>query len=343
MPNPPSTVHSSEEFSQQSELHLPSSAAALLQTAVPLTGLDLFAGIGGLSAGFADLGFAMHGVDSEVIAGRVYESAGFGVSSHRDLSTDLVPSDAPLVVGGPPCRPWSPVNLQRRRQHHEDHGLLARFMAHIHSIAPVIFVMENVPALRSDPVYADGVNGLRLKGYDIAAHVLHYDRFGAATKRRRLFTVGVRDSRSGAENFFRLLKEQYAPPRTVGDAILRFRNVDRDAVADHDWSDLRSIQNYRERYATGQYGWRRLDYDSQAPSFGSVAKTYILHPEAGIGDFPERVLSVREVMAIMGFPDHVRFPEGTPRAKRYQMVANAVSPQVSRALAATVKAMLRGG
>jgi site-specific DNA-cytosine methylase len=85
-----------------------------------------------------------------------------------------------------------------------------------------------------------------------------------------------------------------------------------------------------------------LDYDSPAPSFGSVAKTYILHPDAGVEGYPERVLSVREVLAIMGFSDSVRFPEGTARAKRYQMVANSVSPQVSRAVALTTLAVLRG-
>jgi site-specific DNA-cytosine methylase len=85
-----------------------------------------------------------------------------------------------------------------------------------------------------------------------------------------------------------------------------------------------------------------LDYDTPAPSFGSVAKTYILHPEAGIGGYAERVLSVREVMAIMGFADSVRFPERTSRAKRYQMVANAVSPVASRAIAVVVKRLLVG-
>jgi site-specific DNA-cytosine methylase len=326
----------------QGELHLPSAVVRLLQPGVPLSGLDLFAGIGGLSAGFAELGFSMQGVDSERIAGQVYENAGFGISNTCDLASALVVSDAPLVIGGPPCRPWSPVNLQRRGEFHKDHGLLSKFMAHLHQILPVIFVMENVPALRSDPIYSEGVDSLRLRGYSIAAQVLHYDRFGAATKRRRLFTVGVRDSRAGGEHFFSLLSDQHAVARTVRDAIIRFRDFERGAVPDHDWSELRTIKNYTERYATGQYGWRRLVYDSQAPSFGSVAKTYILHPEAGVGDFPERVISVREVMAIMGFSDEVRFPSGTSRAKRYQMVANSVSPYVSRAIAATVKRMLTG-
>ena len=73
-----------------------------------------------------------------------------------------------------------------------------------------------------------------------------------------------------------------------------------------------------------------------------MAKTYILHPEAGVDGFADRVLSVREVLAIMGFGLEVRFPAKTPRARRYQMAANAVSPQVSRAAAAAIYQLLTG-
>lgn len=306
-----------------------------------IKGVDLFAGIGGLSAGFSAQGFSMTGVDKEDVAGKVYAQAGFGSAVRHDLGTD--PYDGgefDIVVGGPPCRPWSSVNLKRRGGDHPDYGLLTRFVEHVRAIRPAVFIMENVPALRGDVAYADGCRELNAAGYDVDAKLLHYDQFGAATRRRRLFTVGVRNSQYGAGEFFRLLDAQRAPARTVGDAIRRFRDVARGAVPDHDWSNLRSIQNYRGRYASGQYGWRKLDYAQPAPSFGSVAKTYILHPEAGDAGYAERVVSVREVMAIMGFDDGVRFPAGTSRARRYQMVANAVSPQVSRAAAVAVRQLL---
>ena len=305
--------------------------------------LDLFAGIGGLSAGFAAAGFAMTGVDNEEVAGTVYETAGFGRALQLDLGSSTYDGgDFAVVLGGPPCRPWSAVNLRRRGDTHPDYALLARYVDHVRALEPTIFIMENVPALGSDAIYAEGRRKLEAADYTVAASLLHYDRFGAATRRRRLFTVGVRRSRHGASEFFRLLEDRQEPARTVGDAIRHLRDVPRGAVPDHDWSNLSSIHRYRDRYAKGQYGWRKLDYAAPAPSFGSVAKTYILHPEAGENGFPERVLSVREVLAIMGFDENVRFPERTARARRYQMVANAVSPQVSGVIAGVVHQLLTG-
>jgi DNA (cytosine-5)-methyltransferase 1 len=79
-----------------------------------------------------------------------------------------------------------------------------------------------------------------------------------------------------------------------------------------------------------------------APSFGSVAKTYILHPEAGHDGFPKRVLSVREVLSIMGFDPGFTFPAGSSRSLRYQMCADTVSPVFSTACARAVRDLLWG-
>lgn len=307
-----------------------------------LVALDLFTGIGGLAAGFAAAGFSVTGVDNEEVAEKIFAITAAGRFVRADLSSTMVADKVDLITGGPPCRPWSAVNQQRRLQNHGDHHLLAKYFEHVMEIRPAAFLMENVPPVGSDPTFRRWLDLLHSDGYGSESHLVRYADYGGASARIRRFTVGFRNSYHGAREFFARLRACRSPAGTVREAIFWARDLGRDAVADHDWSELRTIAKYTERYKTGRFGWKRLQYDSPAPSFGSVAKTYILHPEAGIDHFPMRVLSVREVLSIMDFGRNVRFPDATPRAKRYQMTANAVSPLVAQVCATIIRELLTG-
>ena len=303
--------------------------------------LDLFSGLGGLSHGFSRSGFHVTGVDKEELSGKVFRLNGLGDHICADLSQESVLREAPIVVGGPPCRPWSVMNVQRRREDHAQHRLLERFFEHVAGIRPKLFLMENVPSVKNDGRYRELLQEIRAN-YSVDARVITYSNFGAATKRRPLITVGLRKGTVTASDFFRELESERVPAATVGERIRWLRGLPHAGFPDHEWSQLKTIDRYEERYRSGRFGWAQLRYDEPAPSFGSVAKTYILHPEAGIDGFAKRVLSVREVLQIMGFHRDFRFPPGTSRTARYQMAADAVSPVFSRACARAVQRLLRG-
>jgi DNA (cytosine-5)-methyltransferase 1 len=303
--------------------------------------LDLFAGLGGLSTGFRSEGFEVVGVDKERASADVFLVNGIGDHICADLATTSVLVRAPVLIGGPPCRPWSVMNVQRRRTDHAQYELLERFFDHVLGLEPLLFLMENVPSVKKDPQYRSLLKDVAAE-YSIDARVVTYADFGAATKRRRLITVGLRKGSLTAADFFAELDSEQADTVVVGDQIRWLSTVPRNGFPDHEWSLLKTIDRYGERYRSGQFGWTQLSYDEPAPSFGSVAKTYILHPESGRNGFDKRVLSVREVLLIMGFGRDFRFPEGTSRTVRYQMAADAVSPPFSAACARVAKRLLWG-
>lgn len=302
--------------------------------------VDLFAGIGGFSYGFGRRYFRVIGVDAEELATTTFRRNQIGTAVTKDLRKGLYLRPAKIIVGSPPCRPWSLVNVQRRRSAHPDHVLVGRFFAHVRLIRPRLFLMENVVPLKHDGSYAWWTKTLEREGYSVSAQVVRYADFGAATSRHRLLTVGVRDCDGGASLFLSLLEERKKPPTTVRAAIEWLQDVPWGKVPDHLWGRHNTIHKYRKYYETGKYGWYRLDYDAPARSFGNVLKTYTLHPEAGVNGFSPRVVSVREVLSIMGFPKTFSFPRGARLTARYQAVADAVSPAFSRACAAAARELL---
>src|SRR5207249_9023751 len=146
--------------------------------------------------------------------------------------------------------------------------------------------------------------------------------YGAPTSRRRLITVGVKRKvlQVDADAFFTKLEAYQRKPTSVRKAIGWARKLDRGAYADHVWSSLKTIDKYRDYYQSNKYGWYKLQYSKPAPSFGNILKTYILHPDAGRNRFPERVLSVREALCIMGFKKTFELPKELGMTKKYQMV-----------------------
>lgn len=300
--------------------------------------LDLFCGAGGLAYGFKKVGFRVKGVDRLPVVKDIFERNHIGEVSVSDLHWATEDGGADVVIGGPPCRPWSTLNLTRRRRKHANYRLMARFMSHVLENDPEIFLMENVPPAKT---YADKLSArLKEKGYETHSEIVTYSDFGAATSRKRLMLFGTKSG--DAISFFERLEDHKRDPRTVREAIGDLKDRDPGTCRDHKWPHLNTIEKYRERYRTGQFGWYRLKWGEPAPSFGNVMKTYTLHPSSWYDQSPEfpRVISVREALSLMGFPRSYSFPPGMGMGVRYQMVVDSVSPVFSRAAAEVISTLL---
>lgn len=297
--------------------------------------------MGGLSAGFARAGWEVTGIDINPWSARIFELNEIGTGITADLSIEnvektleMVSHKFDVVMGGPPCRPWSNLNLKKRRYDHEDHELLYSFFHIVKIMKPKIFVLENVPPLASDPILKRLI--VRMKEYTIAMRTVRYSAWGAATSRKRLFVIGTFENFVDPSEIFKRLDMLKKQPSTFREVAGYLWNMQRGEEYDHEWPDLKTIDKYLEKYRNRKFGWFMVDPDRPVPSFGNIMKTYVLHPSR------KRVLSIKEAMLIMGFDRNYRFPDGMGSCIRYQMVADTVSPVFSKMLANVLKEVLTG-
>jgi DNA (cytosine-5)-methyltransferase 1 len=296
--------------------------------------------MGGLSYGFSGGGFEVTGVDSSDIVGKAYRKLTHSSFIRADLSRQYIRGKFDIVIGGPPCKPWSSVNQSRRGQYHRDFGLVGRFYDHVLTIRPRLFIMENVPLLRGDPEFQRQLDRVRSAGYSVTWDMFRYSDFGAAISRRRLLAVGVLEGDAG--DFMKGVRDSSRDMKSVRDVIYDLRDRERDSLPDHEWPHLRTVLRYRKKYESGKFGWTILRWDEPAPSFGNVMKTYILHPDSDLELGIYRPVSVLEVSRIMGFNHGFTFPEGLGMGHRYQMLVDSVSPVFSGVLAENARSWLLG-
>lgn len=164
---------------------------------VSLTMIDLFAGCGGMTAGFVAHGFRpVLSVEWNLHAAATY-AANFG-EGHTvwgdiaELPDDEVPS-ADIVVGGPPCQGFS--NLGSKDVNDPRNSLWKQFLRVVRLARPEIFVIENVDRFRRSTEFglllAEAENGM-VKDYTITHGVLLAADYGVAQRRPRAIVIGSR-------------------------------------------------------------------------------------------------------------------------------------------------------
>jgi DNA (cytosine-5)-methyltransferase 1 len=329
--------------------------------------VDLFSGCGGLSTGLLDAGIAVRlGVDSDAPCIATFDlnhSARGSVSLNVDVReltgerlAEFAGERVELLVGGPPCQPFSVAGKRRALADHRGDLIFefVRLLAETHADA---YIFENVPNLASvadGEVLDDLLAALAEIDYSATAYVLAAAEYGVPQMRKRLFIVGTRKrgeipmpppaTHAPPNTLF--AATALAPYVTAREAIEDLPDVDEpgaDLIANHE--PTFHSEAMLAAFATLPPGKRepksrhdRLHPDR--PGYTLRAGTGNFSPLRPVHYAHDRVLTVRECARLQTFSDNFHWPDEQARLQQYRQVGNAVPPLLARAVGEHVAAQM---
>lgn len=319
--------------------------------------MDLFSGAGGFSTGMSMAGFHVSGAVE-------FNKHAMATFKANHPPTDLLAMRADIelfpmimlsftkgidvVVGGPPCQPFSEAGLQNplddRAHLFKEYVKLLNGVDRPHFKPPSAFIFENVEGLAR----VRGGSDLRAIqaalagcGYYLTTELVDASDYGVPQRRRRLIIVGskfpgFRFPEPVAAEYRKTLRDALGDlpmPTDDGEVQVGGRTVTGHVAPNHsrDLVDLirqipyggrlrdLNLPNAPKAFA-GSYARLRWDRPSQTitSSFAKPSSARCIHPEQN------RALTIREAARLQSFPDSYKFHGGTGSVRL--QIGNAVPP-----------------
>ncbi|MGZ1303122.1 DNA cytosine methyltransferase [Lactobacillus delbrueckii] len=324
-----------------------------------MTGIELFAGGGGMALGLEQAGIE----DLEFVE---FNKPACDTLRANRPNWNVVESDihevdfteykgkVDLVSGGAPCQAFSYAG--KRLGFGDTRGtLFAEFARCVKETEPKMFLFENVKGLLSHDkgrTFATILHVFQELGYQVEYKVLNAAYFGVGQKRQRLIVIGVRNDLKDKiqfeyptpEDHMTVLRDvlQNVPDSPYQPYSESKRKVMELVPAGGCWIDL--PEDVAKEYmgksyysGGGRRGMaRRISWDEPCLTLTtspSQKQTERCHPDE------TRPFTVREYARIQSFPDDWKF-EGS-LSDQYKQIGNAVPVELARRIGVQIVSAIR--
>jgi len=289
--------------------------------------LDLFAGCGGLALGFEAAGFETIGFEMDADACSTYSGNLSGKCHQLFLKPDLdLVHDrrVDIIIGGPPCQPFSVVGSQRGK--HDDRDGFPAFLSAMRRYEPKLAIFENVRGmLYRNHEYFEFIRAeMRDLGYAVSWRLLNAVNFGVPQNRERLVVVAHRKewkfpAPNNAQSQF-----------TVGQAL--------EGVVHPNGEPFRFLTESMDKYVATYEAKSKcinprdlsMDRPSRTVTCRNLSAATADMLRIKMPDGKRRMLTEREGARLQSFPDWFVFRG--PEAKRFEQIGNAVAPLFAKAI-----------
>jgi DNA (cytosine-5)-methyltransferase 1 len=334
----------------------------------PITAIDLFCGVGGLSHGLIRGGIRVAaGVDIDPSCKFPFETNNAAVFLERDITAieageieRFYPEvGLKLLAGCAPCQPFSSYSRSgRNREHESQWPLVLSFMRLIKEINPDLITMENVPQLTEHNVFRVFIEELR--DYAIWWSIIECSSIGIPQTRKRLVLLA---SRLGARGLKLIAKASSTstvrgaignlPPIEAGNSNLNDPmhvssslselNMERIiySIPGGTWRDwpvrLQAKCHRKKSGSTYPSVYGRMEWNKPAPTITTQCYGYgngrFGHPEQN------RAISLREAAMLQTFPEDYAFVPNNKVVRFSHMgrlIGNAVPVKLGEAIAQSI-------
>lgn len=347
--------------------------------------ISLFSGVGGLDFGFEAAGFETAvAVELDAICCKtmrmnrpwpVLEGDIHQITSDEILgAAGLRAGEPEVLIGGPPCQPFSKSGYWARgdsaRLDDPRADTLTAYLRVLRDTRPRAFLLENVRGLAYDGKDEglrhllggiEQVNREAKTRYRVEWRTLNAAEFGVPQARERVFLIGSRDGSRfkfpepthSETSEFSLFSEGKPRFRTAWDALGDLPQLDDDPAlaVTGKWAALLPTipegQNYLWHTNRGGgrplFGWRRRYWTFLLKlAKAKPASTIQAQPGPSTGPFhwTNRRLSARELCRLQTFPDGLKFD--CAHREIHRMLGNAVPSLLAEVLAREMARQLLG-